>query len=184
MRPLATLFLFLISLNSFADEYKNYWKAEIYQSGCVAILYFYGTFSSQNSDDSDPLVGVGLHIASPNSNYIGDEFERLEEGEANLLLLVQPQIWWTSSEKGIVVTHVSIKTPTGVYPTSSSTLLVDPEMLGFVIAGNSAQEVWRKIVAKDVVSIELELSTGVQYSIDIEGEYLDQVARMFAACVG
>jgi hypothetical protein len=129
-------------------------------------------------------MNVWFSISSPNSNYTGDDIKLLEEGEANLLLLVQPDFWSSSVEKGIVVSSLFIQTPTGTHPTVSSTDLADPGMPGFVIAGNTAQEIWQEIVTGKEVSIEFELSTGVQYSIGIEGEYLDQVSRMFAACIG
>ena len=184
MKLAAALIVWSISINSLAGDYKNYWKADIYPSGCVAVLHFTGTFAHQDRDDSDPIMDVNFTIASPNSSYIGDEMEQLGEGEAHLLLLIQPFLWYLHRGEGIEFANPSVKTPMGTYTASPSKLLQDPDMPGFVIAGSSVQEIWDQIVDGNPVTIHFELSPGVQHSIEIEGEYLDQVSRMFRACIG
>lgn len=184
MRLLVASLICLFVLDSFAGEKENIWDARVLSSGCNVTLHFTKTFSQFDCDVSDPLRDVGFYISSPNSKYIGDGIKLLKKGEVHLVLLIQPFLHFNSSEKGIVFTNPPVKTLTSTYKTSSSTFFRDPNMPGFVLAGDSVQIIWEQIVEKKPVSVQFELSTGAQYSIEIKGARLDQVSRMLAACIG
>ena len=52
----------------------------------------------------------------------------------------------------------------------------------FLLVGSPAAKIWHQITALKKVTVEFDLSTGKHYSIDVNGQFMDRIARMFAAC--
>jgi len=180
---IASILLLSTSL-SFAQDSPKSWVASVYHGGCVARLYFLKTFSPRRSDEADPLGDIGFSFLRPSSNYKGDEFKSLQSDQPQLEMLIQPWLLFTSRDKGITFSNPIVRTTSKTIEVPPAEHLKDPNMPGFLLVGYPALEIWEQIVSKQPVSIEIELSTGNQYSVVVEGDFLDQVSRMFDACAG
>ena len=180
---IATILLLGTSL-SFAQDNSNVWEAKVHQSGCVATLHFLKAFPFGNGDENDPLGNIYFTFFRPSSDYEGNEFESLDSGEPQLGMLIQPWLYFTSQDKGITFSNPIVRTTSRSFEVPPAEHLKDPSIPGFSLVGNPALEIWGKIVSKQPVSIEIKLSTGNQYSVDVEGDFLDEVSRMFTACAG
>lgn len=184
MRLLAALFLIGCSTLSCAEEQPNYWDAKARQNGCVAELHFDLTYLTIDHEDPDSLMSTYLDFIIPNSDYDGYEINLFKDDEPRLLMSIQPVLYFTKREKGIVVSHLDVKTVKKTYKIPIDENWENTDIPRFLLAGKLAQEIWKQIVAKQAVSIEFEFSIGNHYSLDVEGNLIDQVSRMLTACAG